>query len=92
MEDRERALEALRKVAGIEAKKAGLDKKVENKAKLELNQLGIDPESAAKSAALSKIIYDASQGRFGHNFGGFNVEAQMTPEERRIKLGWKKSF
>jgi len=92
MNDERNAIEALRRIAGIKAKESGLDKKVESEAKLQLNQLGIDPTTAARSAALMKIMHDASQGRVSYGSDGFNVEGQVTPEEQRIRLGWRKSF
>jgi len=92
MNDEKKAIEALRKLASYKLEKSGVNKKLEDKAKLKLGSLGISPESAAKSAALMKIITDASQGKMGHDFGDFDVEGQITPEERRVRLGWNKRF
>ena len=88
----DKASKALRKLAGLKLKQSGLAGKLEKKGKLKLNQLGIDPESAAKSAALMKIMHDASQGRLAHDFGDFEIEGRLTPEEKRLRLGWKKDF
>ena len=92
MDDNTKAIEALRELASYKLKESGVVDRVEKQAKLKMNQLGIDPESAAKSAALMKIIHDASQGRVSHDFGDFEIEGKAAPEERRLRFGWKKDF
>ena len=92
MEDKRRALEALKKLAAHQSEQSGMADRMGEKAKLKMSDLGVSPESAAKSAALLKIIHDASQGRVGQDFGDFDIEGQVTPEEKRLKLGWKRNF
>lgn len=92
-EKRQKALDAIRR--GIAAQveedyKPQLDRletKAENKIK---NTTGLDPETAAKAAALLKMAADASQGRFEQEIGGLKIDAEITPEEKKIML--KKSW
>ena len=92
MTPEERAQQKLLELAKYKAEKEGLDKKVIDKSKMELRDLGINPDNAARTAALAHIINNASQGKIGHNFGDFDVEAQVKPEEKKLKLGWNKRF
>ena len=87
-----RAIAALKELAAHKAKESGLSEDLENKGKIKLRQLGLDPNDTAKSAALAKILHDASQGSIKQGFGNFEVEGKMTPEEKMLRLGWKKDF
>jgi len=92
VDEKRKALDALRR--GLAAKverdyKPQLDR-LETKAKNKVENLGVNPNVAAKSAALLKMAADLSQGRFDQTVDGYGVEAEYTPEEKRIML--KKSW
>ncbi len=90
--DKKKALEALRSLASYQVNESGLGQRVEDKAKLKMDQLGISPEAAAKSAALMKIIGDASQGTFGQDFGNFDIKGGFKPKDKYLRVGWNKRF
>lgn len=92
MQDEKKAIEAIRKLASYKLEESGVNKRLEDKAKLKLDQLGVSPESAARSAALLKLIHDTSQGVVSQDFGDLNIEGRITPEERRLRLNWKRDF
>jgi hypothetical protein len=87
-ERKRRALDALRRGLAAKVKqdyKPQLDE-LENKAENKIKDLGVEPETALKSAALLKMAADLSQGRVDQNIDGYGIEAEVTPEEKRIML------
>jgi len=87
-ENKRRALDAIRRgiAAQVEEKYPEQLDRLETKAENKVKSLGIEPETALKSAALLKMAADLSQGRFEQNIDGYGVEAEYTPEEKRIML------
>jgi len=92
MDDRRKALEAIRRgvAAQVEQEYQPQIDRLETKSKNKVKNLGVDPETAMKSAALLKMAADLSQGRFEQNIDGYGVDAEYTPEEKKIML--KKSW
>jgi len=92
MSDESRAAHTLRRLAEMRAKEEGIDKRLAEKGESGLRGLGIDSDNAMRTAALIKIIQDANQGRLSHDFGNFNVEGEVNPKERKLRVDWKRIF
>ena len=92
MSDESRAENTLRRLAEMRAKEEGIDRRIAEKGESSLRGLGVDPDNAMRTAALMKIIQDASQGRLNQDFGNFNVEGEVNPREKKLKVGWKRDF
>ena len=91
MTDKDKAIAALKKIASTKAEKkiAPIAKK---KTKATLKDLGIPEENAAKTAATIKVLHDLSQGKMELNAGDFSLGADISPKEKKLKLGYKKRF
>lgn len=89
------ALDAIRRglAAQVERDYPEQLKTLETKAKNRVESTtGVEAEDAVKAAALLKMAADLSQGRFEQNIDGYGVEAEYTPEEKRIMLKKDWSF
>ena len=84
-------MEALRKLVDLKAQQTVVPV-AERKAKVALRDLGIEEDTAVKSAATLKALHDLSQGNMAYDVGDFEFGARITPEEKRLRLGFKKDF
>lgn len=90
MTQEEKIERALRKIAEKKIKK--YSPQIQEQGERLLRKADIDPEMAAKSAAIVDMLQKASQGEFNQKIGNFDIGAKITPEEKAIKFGYKLGF
>lgn len=93
MNDEQRAMDAIRKVASIKAKP--YIKKAEENTLKKLSQLGIEPDYLKYAAGTAKALEALKNQEIEGSVDispNLELEGKMSPREKAIKLLYKKSF